>query len=425
MPTPRSPREFRSRSGITLTEILISIMIMGVGLLALATLFPLGILRIREAQRATRSALLTESAEGDLQSRNLLSSASFAATWYGSPPRSTLYDPFVYDPIDPNNASTTGGIFPIVGSGLPVAYDPLWWYELGSQTSGATNPVSTASNPDQARFGFGIGFLRDDPSGGTPSAYGLQRLTNFPFTTLYNIPINPELVFASSDDLILQTEGRAEPVNGTGSPLAPDLSTGGILADLSYTWMFTGKRSDITNSTVFDGDIVLFHNRAFAYEPVNSPLAGSFLKAAGETVVEAIWGYGPPTGGATPYYSVNETTVLLRWPASVPDPDIRVGGWIADITYERTAANSSRFSGFYPGQRCHWYRIVNRTNGGDGVSFSGDPGAYRQMTVTVSNPVRARSLLTTSGGVVQPVHVEAALISPSVVNVYPRTITLR
>ena len=39
----------RSRRGITLTEILIAIMILGVGLVSLATLFPIGLLRLRDA----------------------------------------------------------------------------------------------------------------------------------------------------------------------------------------------------------------------------------------------------------------------------------------------------------------------------------------------------------------------------------------
>ena len=56
--TPRS-------AGITLTEILISILILGVGLVSLATLFPIGLLPLREAQRQTRSAYLFESATAD------------------------------------------------------------------------------------------------------------------------------------------------------------------------------------------------------------------------------------------------------------------------------------------------------------------------------------------------------------------------
>ena len=69
--TSRPPR------GITLTEILISILILGVGLVSLATLFPIGLLRLREAQRQTRSAYLFESATADAAARGLLSTNSF------------------------------------------------------------------------------------------------------------------------------------------------------------------------------------------------------------------------------------------------------------------------------------------------------------------------------------------------------------
>ena len=58
-------------AGITLTEIMISIMILGIGLISLATLFPIGLLRLREAQRQTRSAYLSESAAADVAARGL------------------------------------------------------------------------------------------------------------------------------------------------------------------------------------------------------------------------------------------------------------------------------------------------------------------------------------------------------------------
>src|SRR6516225_1994760 len=62
----------RRRSGITLTEILIAIMILGIGLVSLATLFPIGLLRLRDASRWSRSALLSETAAADLAARSLL-----------------------------------------------------------------------------------------------------------------------------------------------------------------------------------------------------------------------------------------------------------------------------------------------------------------------------------------------------------------
>src|SRR5271166_34245 len=100
--TPRS-------AGITLTEILISILILGVGLVSLATLFPIGLLRLREAQRQTRSAYLYESAAGDVAARGLLKTGSFAyadlfnapysnnTRWYYSPTLGGNYNPLVQD----------------------------------------------------------------------------------------------------------------------------------------------------------------------------------------------------------------------------------------------------------------------------------------------------------------------------------------
>src|SRR3954451_23479206 len=92
----------RGRSGITLTEILISIMILGVGLVSLATLFPLGLLRLREAARLSRSGYLAQSASADIEARNLLAKSSFlnalTGPWYTLPvftPRP--YDPWIQD----------------------------------------------------------------------------------------------------------------------------------------------------------------------------------------------------------------------------------------------------------------------------------------------------------------------------------------
>ena len=95
-------------AGITLTEILISILILGVGLVSLATLFPIGLLRLREAQRQTRSAYLFQSATADVASRGLLSSNSFIYAdllnppngfnlWYYSQVENVEYNPLIQD----------------------------------------------------------------------------------------------------------------------------------------------------------------------------------------------------------------------------------------------------------------------------------------------------------------------------------------
>ena len=51
------------RAGVTLTEVLISLMIMSIGIVSVATLFPLSTLRVLEASRQTNSTITRFSAE--------------------------------------------------------------------------------------------------------------------------------------------------------------------------------------------------------------------------------------------------------------------------------------------------------------------------------------------------------------------------
>ena len=97
-------------------------------------------------------------------------------------------------------------------------------------------------------------------------------------------------------------------------------------------------------ASTFDGNIVIFENRPFAIESPTPPNAanGNFqsYEVEGETVVEAIWGYSTKVlsaiGGAG--YGVSaDRSVLLRWYNSQNDPVVKVGDWIADVTYERNA----------------------------------------------------------------------------------------
>ncbi len=67
----------RRPSGITLTEILIAIMILGIGLVSLATLFPIGLVRLRDATRYTRSATLLQTAASDAAARGMFAYSTF------------------------------------------------------------------------------------------------------------------------------------------------------------------------------------------------------------------------------------------------------------------------------------------------------------------------------------------------------------
>lgn len=452
------------RAGITLTEILIAILIMGIGLTAVASLFPLGLLRIRAAARDSRSTLLAETALSELASRNLLGRESFRLTWYGrlGGPGGLTYDPFTEDPNFLGAAPGVSTPAGTPGPGLPVCYDPLFWSTI--HYNDGISPRSTPRSDFEARFGSGIGFLRNDPQDGlAPSAHGLQRITNFlpaeppggdtfdangdgnnyddferlwPFS--YAMPAaggdtGPELageIFASTDDVLLQEEGNADAASGVGSPLAPVLVGGSVVRDYDFSWLFTGQQAGAGDYSVYDGNVVVFHKRGFGYDETNTPLGGPRRVPAGERTVEAVfaWSTTVPAGGG--YSLGDDRTVLLRWRADTPDPAVRVGDWIADATYERVQTLSdTRFGApgvglpFYPGQRCYWYQITQAGEVQTDPGFDSDPNnmTYRRRVVRIATPVRARTLLLADGRG-SPVHVNAALLNPYIVNVFPKVI---
>jgi len=456
--TPRS-------AGITLTEILISILILGVGLVSLATLFPIGLLRLREAQRQTRSAYLFQSATADVESRGLFNSNSFIYAdllnpptfnlWYYSQVESVEYNPLIQDTpaygadpfaVNPNAppayisvgaaAASSGGY------GLPFAYDPLWRYQTGYYL----DPVGQTA--PEARFAAGNtpagSFLRPDPSDqGLASAYGLQRLTNFNRPAVMPSAMMVPSIFVSPEDVVWQeatnpnyTVAFLGGVVGTPSTVVPDLSISKDLYgnptstnDWRFSWMITAQQNNSANGAAFEGNIVVFENRPFSID--NGVVAG-------ETVVEGVFGASSnvwPQGG--PGYGAGaDRTVLLRWFATQPDPVVKVGDFIADVTYERSqSVVLSRFfsnngAGWpnplnkyewdnLPAQRCFWYQ-VQKVNP---AQYDPALGAtFRSMTVYVNRPLDAKTLLDGNGN---PVVLNAALICPYVVNVIPQTFFVR
>ena len=244
------------------------------------------------------------------------------------------------------------------GYGLPFAYDPLWRY----QTPPGTGSVAGDQSPNgyylgdqfEARFGNGIGYIRNDPSdGGLPSAHGLQRITNFnrPFgsrSAAWSVPVMPisrvvPNIFVSQEDVVW-VEALA---SNAFSPVLPDLSLPSSLnapaLDWHYSWMFTGYQVSSSGGSTFEGNIVIFENRPFgicavsnAAEVQASSAGGNvpgrrarrWSRRSGATAATSQGGYG---AGA-------DRTVLLRWYSSRSRTRwCRPGDWIADVTYERNA----------------------------------------------------------------------------------------
>ncbi len=472
-----TPRLATARRGITLTEILISILIMGVGLISVATLFPIGLVRLREAARQSRSGLLAETAISDVGVKNLLSKGSFSQSYYGG------FDPWLTDAsttgiitldmtVPPNKTNSTAFVTAsYTGGGVPVCYDPLWRSvtEIPPLNYGLNPFITTAFSgftAAEARFGAGVigsdrNVQANPAGGGAPSAHGLQRITNFvPWISVpggltwdytYNRTVHPSTLrdlvsetFVSPDDLVMQNaESNQNIINnpnqtGTAGSVVPEFfSTGGtgseIRTDWKYSWFFTGRQADTGTGSVFEGDIVVCDSRPFGFDSVLFPLTGNSQSvAAGETTIEGVFGYSTnlqyQDGNGLGYGAAADRTVLLRWPAAIADPEIKVGSWFADVTYERFQPISDTRAGSYnpafggpryPMQRCHWYQIAKK---GDIEAESIGGANYRRMIVFTNTPVKSRTLLQAGG---TPVHTNAALIMPCVINVFSKTFYTR
>ena len=144
--------------------------------------------------------------------------------------------------------------------------------------------------------------------------------------------------------------------------------------------------------------------------------------------------------------------MLLRWPPwqsgtseSPADPVVKVGDWIADVTYERSpesvnsrflqlAATPTRpFSGLQnpfnngewdnlPAQRCFWYQ-VQKVTPAQADPYHGRPWLPLDDRLRRTRRWRRRTLLDRQRQ--SRFTMNAALIAPSVVNVIPQTIFAR
>ena len=197
----------------------------------------------------------------------------------------------------------------------------------------------------------------------------MQRITNFnPNLNVALANLAPSIC-VSPEDVVWQeptnqqysmgvpiAAANTPPTVGSApSPVIPDLSisvdqygnrTYQPMNDFHYSWLFTGYLTNSSNEACFDGNVVIMENRPFGVSQVTAgDGTANVYVPDGETVVEAFFGYSANiqfdtingTTLTTGYAAGADRTVLLRWFTNQPDPVVKAGDWIADVTYERIA----------------------------------------------------------------------------------------
>lgn len=254
------------RSGISLTEILIGIMVLGIGVISLATLFPLGLLRMMRAVNSVRGTVTAENAWHETQAWNLL------APPFGPPANYFSRYPAVAAPW-PNNFWQSS-VPAITGSGLPVVIDPLWMIQNPTRTDrhrfGMTD-MDNNSLPDAA-IPYGEGLLRtpgwfgpgadgapgvvsvdDDGNGiiddvGELGWPGSDDVVGFTFLEASELFASPDdMTFGEGEnkrmvplqDLISPTPGAPPYLTPTnGVPFGP----GSLLRESRYSWIIIARK---------------------------------------------------------------------------------------------------------------------------------------------------------------------------------------
>ncbi|NBO91611.1 MAG: hypothetical protein EBV06_04750 [Planctomycetia bacterium] len=290
------------RSGITLVEVLAAIGIMGIGMLAILVLFPLGALTMARALKDDRCGTIAPNAH-----------ALAVAMRLGNDPNDlsgfpNANDLGVYDNIGPRTANPPTGCLAANpnGPGYPVFVDPFYVHNAVGVTTNNTNPTTFLVNPTIPRVS--PIYIRNCPVTGPPDAVRSDVLERF---------------FAFRDDLTFLPTGY------------PKNERQGL-----YTWAYLLRRLISENENSLNMTVVVYSGR-----PIEAP-TGEETYAVDQTVV--------PKAG--------DTSITINWVAGQTRPTLRRGNWLLDTTYSTMVVGGVSY-GYVNAQ---FYRVMDVSDPGVG-----------------------------------------------------------
>jgi len=324
----------KRRSGMTLIEVLVAIFIMAVGLLALLTLFPLGMLRMAQAirdDRCSQAAINAHALSIMNDVRNDLVVVKAINDPYNK--NATTDDLFV----NPSKLHPVTGLpYPAAGT-LPDA-DPYGEsYPILVDHIGYLNspPLSVA----QDWVGGVRGILRRRPVSFAPPPLDVYK--NF---TLW-------------DDMSFDS------INIPGTP---EKVGAAVMRDTRYSWAYLLRRPQRSNKSIVDCTVIVFDQRSLS---LSQSLQLEEYVYTGNTI------------SGTPYafFNPSNSTITLDSTGYVPPP-IRPGDWILDTTFYTTKPGTGSANAFF-------YRVVAMDDLGTG-----------QFRFEVQQPIRGWPAKMAPGG---------------------------
>jgi prepilin-type N-terminal cleavage/methylation domain-containing protein len=277
----------KQRAGVTLIEVLVSIFVMGIGLLAVLTLFPLGALTMAQAIRDDRCAHCASTGASIAVAFNMRSDASVTAAY--SNPNGVM---------PPAGKNATGPYTIPVGYKGPsfaVYVDPFGWY---------------SAFPGQAQ----------NYVGGANAPSNIPRVTPS-FITAANTSrwfLSPDDIRFGTDDNSTVNTGVPDPPYKLGPPNpAPEIDREG-----NYSWAFLLQNLDYSDTTYSNVNlsVIVYNKRALRLTAGVNP---------NETTYDAT-------------FSTTDNRVRLTWNPAAGQiaPDLRAGSWFLDGTVETDPNNA-------------------------------------------------------------------------------------
>jgi type II secretory pathway pseudopilin PulG len=268
-----TPRQ-GERGGVTLSEVLVSMLIMSVGVVSLATLFPISVLRTAQATQLTHAVFVRKNAEAAVESNlGLLSNAQISLPVLPNIVTNAVVDPMGF--VEFGAGVTLGGI-PRVSGGVGTQAQAQTLAALPDSWSTVFDDLVTSFGPNQIT-------ISTTPSGlspGTGPGNATYRLIMTDVTGKFAVLKILSGVAGST----LSWTSAALPAGFTPANVRVEVQ------EFRYTYLLTVRKKAIPTvnndqSWIADVDVAVFFNRFFRAASAN-PEKGD----------ETPWTLTPPSG---------------------------------------------------------------------------------------------------------------------------------
>jgi hypothetical protein len=373
-----------TRPGATLTEVLVAIFVMAIGLLALLTLFPLGALSMAQAIKDDRTAHSAKNGFAiaqvfQIQTDQVVTNSGKLQTGAVYPGNSPVYFFNPYPGIPQSFTGTAGFLLApdlkmipgYDGPSYPVYVDPWGWnyFQTMAQLHPNLNPTPPVNSVPSVNY-WVLGYQPPTPlppqPPSPPSPPLLPISPYFPANPpglMYNYSSIPRVPLSTlpstglalgnsaqwldrwctlTDDITFSAgKSPTEPADAG----LPSLGTGAVQRENRYTWAWLARLPNITDPTQVDTQVVVYSGRS--------------VTSVGETAYPSVifGGYWDVTQ-ATPLVPT-KTFVDVPYPSG-KRPNVRTGTWILDATmcyWDPTRVPPSTV----PDPHGYFYRVVGVT----------------------------------------------------------------